>query len=169
MRVAVALCCLGIFSAAMLAAAQTGAIRAHESRASVGRSVTVHDSIAQRSAEQQSGFTYFNFGGSFPNQIFAVAIPDSVYRNLNPRFLASEWIQVRGIPRLDARGVPRIVCNNPAQLFSVGGPPGSRGANGTPLTAACCAVCTNGKPCGDACIARNAMCRQPAGCACEGR
>lgn len=32
---------------------------------------------------------------------------------------------------------------------------------------ACCRVCTNGKACGNSCIARTATCRQPQGCACN--
>lgn len=32
----------------------------------------------------------------------------------------------------------------------------------------CCRVCTNGKACGNSCIARNRTCRQPPGCACDG-
>lgn len=32
--------------------------------------------------------------------------------------------------------------------------------------AACCKVCTKGKPCGDSCIARTKTCHQPPGCAC---
>mgnify|MGYP006274425165 CR=1 FL=1 len=33
---------------------------------------------------------------------------------------------------------------------------------------ACCRVCRVGKPCGDACIARDAVCAAPEGCACAG-
>lgn len=32
----------------------------------------------------------------------------------------------------------------------------------------CCRVCTSGKACGDSCIAADAACNQPAGCACDG-
>lgn len=32
--------------------------------------------------------------------------------------------------------------------------------------AACCRVCTVGKPCGDSCIARNKTCHKGPGCAC---
>lgn len=33
---------------------------------------------------------------------------------------------------------------------------------------ACCKVCKKGKACGDSCIARNATCTKPRGCACDG-
>ena len=33
---------------------------------------------------------------------------------------------------------------------------------------ACCKVCRKGKACGDSCIARDRVCRQPPGCACDG-
>jgi hypothetical protein len=30
----------------------------------------------------------------------------------------------------------------------------------------CCRKCTKGQPCGNSCIAANAKCKQPPGCAC---
>lgn len=33
---------------------------------------------------------------------------------------------------------------------------------------ACCKVCTDSKPCGDSCIARNQTCNAGPGCACSG-
>jgi hypothetical protein len=33
---------------------------------------------------------------------------------------------------------------------------------------ACCKICTVGKACGDTCIAREKICHQPPGCACDG-
>lgn len=33
---------------------------------------------------------------------------------------------------------------------------------------ACCKICHKGKACGDSCIARDRVCRQPPGCACDG-
>jgi hypothetical protein len=33
----------------------------------------------------------------------------------------------------------------------------------------CCRICTKGKACGDSCIARDKVCHQPPGCACNGR
>lgn len=32
----------------------------------------------------------------------------------------------------------------------------------------CCKVCKKGKACGDTCIARDKVCHQPPGCACDG-
>ena len=32
----------------------------------------------------------------------------------------------------------------------------------------CCKICTVGKACGDTCIARDKVCHQPPGCACDG-
>jgi len=32
----------------------------------------------------------------------------------------------------------------------------------------CCKVCTTGKACGDTCIAKDATCKTPGGCACNG-
>lgn len=32
----------------------------------------------------------------------------------------------------------------------------------------CCKVCTKGKACGNTCIARDKICHQPPGCACNG-
>jgi hypothetical protein len=34
------------------------------------------------------------------------------------------------------------------------------------LPAACCKVCTKGKPCGDTCISRDKICHVGPGCAC---
>lgn len=40
-------------------------------------------------------------------------------------------------------------------------------SNGKKLIAAkCCKVCTNGKPCGDTCIAQEKVCHVGPGCAC---
>jgi hypothetical protein len=36
------------------------------------------------------------------------------------------------------------------------------------LPMACCKICTKGKACGNACIARDKECHQPPGCACDG-
>ena len=33
---------------------------------------------------------------------------------------------------------------------------------------ACCRICTQGKACGNSCIARDKICHQGAGCACDG-
>jgi hypothetical protein len=33
---------------------------------------------------------------------------------------------------------------------------------------ACCKICSNGKACGNSCIAKNKDCHQPPGCACDG-
>jgi hypothetical protein len=33
----------------------------------------------------------------------------------------------------------------------------------------CCRVCSKGKACGNSCIARDRVCRQPQGCACDAR
>lgn len=38
----------------------------------------------------------------------------------------------------------------------------------SPTPAACCMVCTQGKACGNSCIARYKDCHQPPGCACDG-
>lgn len=38
----------------------------------------------------------------------------------------------------------------------------------TLVAQACCKVCRKGKACGDSCIARDKVCRQPPGCACDG-
>lgn len=32
----------------------------------------------------------------------------------------------------------------------------------------CCKICKKGKPCGDACIAKDQHCHLPPGCACSG-
>lgn len=32
----------------------------------------------------------------------------------------------------------------------------------------CCKRCKAAKPCGDSCIAKNKVCTQPKGCACQG-
>ena len=32
----------------------------------------------------------------------------------------------------------------------------------------CCKICTNGKACGDSCIASNQTCNRTGGCACNG-
>jgi len=34
--------------------------------------------------------------------------------------------------------------------------------------AGCCKTCKKGKACGDTCIAKNASCSKPKGCACNG-
>ena len=34
------------------------------------------------------------------------------------------------------------------------------------VPAACCKVCSKGKPCGNSCIARDRTCTRPPGCAC---
>ena len=39
---------------------------------------------------------------------------------------------------------------------------------GEPEPMACCKVCTKGKACGNSCIARDKVCHQPPGCACDG-
>jgi hypothetical protein len=47
-------------------------------------------------------------------------------------------------------------------------------ASATPLCAGalqgytCCKVCKSGKACGDGCIAKDAVCKKPKGCACDG-
>jgi len=38
----------------------------------------------------------------------------------------------------------------------------------TAATPQCCKVCKKGKACGDSCIARDKVCHQPPGCACNG-
>lgn len=35
-------------------------------------------------------------------------------------------------------------------------------------TGPCCKVCKKGKACGNSCIARDRICHQPPGCACDG-
>lgn len=39
---------------------------------------------------------------------------------------------------------------------------------GTAYAAVCCKVCKAGKACGNSCIAKNKVCHQPKGCACNG-
>jgi hypothetical protein len=41
-------------------------------------------------------------------------------------------------------------------------------ACGKDSTGPCCKTCTNGKPCGDTCIAKTDVCNVGAGCACSG-
>lgn len=42
-------------------------------------------------------------------------------------------------------------------------------ADGVTTTARpCCKACSKGKACGDSCIARDKVCHQPPGCACDG-
>jgi hypothetical protein len=37
-----------------------------------------------------------------------------------------------------------------------------------PSAEECCKVCHKGKACGNSCIARDKICHQPPGCACDG-
>lgn len=65
---------------------------------------------------------------------------------------------------------PAIVCNpDPEGAFTdtCGAFPWVVGDEGEPPAEECCRVCTSGKPCGDSCIAMDATCSQPPGCACS--
>lgn len=165
-----------------LYAIQPQPIRADQAKGFVGQFVIVEDAVAQVTLEPQSGYTYLNFGGEFPNQIFRVVVPATVGRLLERGVLQAGRVRVRGIPQLGATGVPEIVCSDPAQLTAAGTstdsplptvaapPPPSAPLPvvGTPPPPAkpCCRVCSTGKPCGNSCIARSSTCRQPPGCAC---
>jgi hypothetical protein len=156
-------------------------VRAAAVGAYVGRAVTVEDTVAQVSHEPRSGFTYLNFGGQFPKHLFRAVVPDALRARLAASVLTASRVRVTGMPRLDVRGIPEIVCLEPTQLAAVGGivsPAAAGVATVPPATAPgrapaaaarpCCRICTTGKACGNSCIARTSTCRQPAGCACNG-
>jgi hypothetical protein len=152
------------------ATAQSTPISARDAKSHVGSPVSVEDVVAQVSREPQSGVTYLNFGGEFPNQVFRAVIPDAVWSQIRGAVIAPVRVRVTGVPRLD-RGVAEIVCSELSQFtrldtavksatvpLPVGQP--------QPQTRSCCRVCTTGKPCGNSCISRSFTCRQPPGCAC---
>lgn len=157
-------------------------VRASAAGAYIGRAVTIEDTVAQVSHEPQSGFTYLNFGGVFPDHVFRVIIPDAIRTRLAPSILTSARVRVSGTPRLDVRGIPEVVCLDPMQLAAVGTAALPRAAGVATIPAvppstakppaaaprSCCRVCTTGQACGNSCIARTARCRQPPGCACNG-
>lgn len=58
-----------------------------------------------------------------------------------------------------------ILIAAPALAAPTAGPMTAPPDQATP--AACCKVCTKGKPCGNSCIARDRTCHQPPGCACR--
>lgn len=49
---------------------------------------------------------------------------------------------------------------------SARGPELASDSSATPM--ACCKVCSQGKACGNSCIAKSKDCHQPPGCACDG-
>ena len=55
-----------------------------------------------------------------------------------------------------------------AALIVVGPVPQVVAAEAYDMSAACCRVCTQGKACGDTCIAKEYECHQAPGCACDG-
>lgn len=156
-----------------LYAAQAAPIAARDVSSHVGQAVVVEDAVAQVSREPESGFTYINFGGAFPNHVFRVVIPESVRARIAPAVLGAERLRVHGTPRLGPRDIPEILCSDPSQLSALdAGPVGAARVvsppPSTPPTRTCCRVCTTGKACGNSCIARSSTCRQPPGCACNG-
>jgi hypothetical protein len=169
------------FLAVGLLAGQSTPIRAVQAKAFVGQAISIEDVVTQVSREPQSGFTYLNFGGEFPNQIFRAVIPHSVERLLDPSILRADRVRVRGIPQLGSLGIPEIVCADPAQLTvamaastgpntaGISPPPLPTGTArpATPPARSCCRICTTGKACGNSCISRSFTCRQPPGCACN--
>jgi hypothetical protein len=52
-----------------------------------------------------------------------------------------------------------------SSAFLVGSWLGSSSATADPPP--CCKTCRKGKACGDSCIARDKLCEQPKGCACD--
>jgi hypothetical protein len=61
-----------------------------------------------------------------------------------------------------------VLATATASLGSNAQPPPSkaRAPSATPM--ACCKTCTQGKACGNSCIAKYKDCHQPPGCACDG-
>ena len=161
-----------------LQAGQAASIRADQAKAFVGQLVVVDDAVVQVSREPQSGFTYLNFGGEFPRQVFRVVVPNSVERLLDATVLRASNIRVRGIPQVGPSGLPEIVCSDPAQLAisTAGAIAPASALTPMPLVSpapaaqpqTCTRVCRTGKACGNSCIARTATCRQPPGTACNG-
>jgi len=167
--VVLALACL-----AFVSADQAPTIRAADAKSYIGRDVLVEDAVAQVNRDEQSGFTYVNFGAPFPNQVLSIVIPAAVRERIAASVLASAWLRVRGLPRLDSRGIPEILCAEPDQITAI---PARQSTAPVPLlpqpatpapTRSCCRICTTGKACGNSCINRNYTCRQPVGCACNG-
>jgi micrococcal nuclease len=70
------------------------------------------------------------------------------------------WIVALAALPLTAAPGPDAAAEPPATAGCAVGADGSE-------QQACCRVCTNGKACGNSCIARTATCRQPQGCACN--
>lgn len=161
----------GLAGVAAFAATQIPTVRARDARLHVGRQIVVHDSVAEVISERQSGFTYLNFGRSFPEQQFTAVIPDSVERLAQASTLLGQWARVTGTPRYGRDSIPEILCENPTQIVAA-----TQARESAPVTqpppvppsrSNCCRVCSTGKACGNSCIARSRTCRQPPGCACD--
>lgn len=150
-------------------AAAQAAIRARDARAVIGRTAIVEDVVSQVSREPQSGFTYLNFGGEFPQQLFRAVIPEPTWERLTDGdYSVGTSVRISGLVRDGPRG-PEILCLEPSQLQRLKASP-IQPVVGLPvsLPAArkCCRVCSTGKACGDSCISAQLTCRQPPGCAC---
>lgn len=147
-----------------------------DAKAHVGEVVTVQGSPFQITSEPQSGFGYLNFGGKFPGQTFTAVIPLRLASALDTKVWAGWHVRITGTVQLDAKGIPQIVCSEASQVQLADATPAPpvvpplpvASSPAAPARRTCCRVCTTGKPCGDACISQNAVCRQPSGCACSG-
>ena len=81
---------------------------------------------------------------------------------------------MRSTFRICAGVIGLVLATATASLGSdVQPPPSSASApelarDPSPMPMACCKVCSQGKACGNSCIAKSKDCHQPPGCACDG-
>jgi competence protein ComEC len=106
------------------------------------------------------------------------------YGHPSPRVI-EQWQRVGArVHRTDLEGTISIFANRDGtfvettarseawQVARVRPPEQNRGLSShllSPAGVVCCKICTHGKACGNSCISDAYTCRQPAGCACDGR
>lgn len=85
------------------------------------------------------------------------------------------WRRIKKTWRLTEADDERTAIDDMLRICAKGDVPERPGKTKTKTTpavdpppsgGACCRVCKSGKPCGDACIAADRVCRKPPGCAC---
>src|SRR5688500_3734389 len=113
MRKLVVVLAVAVAGITVVASDQVTTITAREARKYVGQSIVVEDTVAQVSREPQSGLTFLNFGGDFPDVVFRAVLPDDVRSRVGAAVLAASRLRVLGTPRLGALGIPEILCSEP--------------------------------------------------------
>ena len=82
----------------------------------VGELVIVRGTVDQVSVSTRTETTYLNFGGRYPNQVFAAVISKAKQAQFpNVKEYEGKVVQVRGVVQR-YRGTAEIILNEPGQL-----------------------------------------------------